>query len=140
MNICQCGTQAGYPHPSACPYPYYGNAGHLITGWQSAAADLAQATEDAASDTRGTYLVRQSISVEAVFLVKALGLPDPDTCQELLTRVTLDEFDRPEGVEVLSILVESAEIRDTEAEPAECAGCAASPMTAWACEVCGGNA
>lgn len=47
MNICQCGTQAGYPHPYGCPFPYYGNAVDIMRGWQLAAADLLAAIEGA---------------------------------------------------------------------------------------------
>ena len=25
MNICMCGTQAGYPHDQNCPWPYFGS-------------------------------------------------------------------------------------------------------------------
>jgi hypothetical protein len=50
LRICQCGTQAGYPHPYACPFPYYGEQPERVRGWQLAAADLMQATEDATRD------------------------------------------------------------------------------------------
>lgn len=45
MNICQCGTLAGYQHPQGCPFPYYGNTADRVRGWQLAAADVMQATE-----------------------------------------------------------------------------------------------
>lgn len=35
MNICLCGTQAGYPHLAWCPYPYYGNSERLIEKWEA---------------------------------------------------------------------------------------------------------
>lgn len=53
MNVCHCGAQAGYPHPLGCPFPYYGDAPHLVRGWQLAAADLAQANDDATRDDEG---------------------------------------------------------------------------------------
>lgn len=61
------------------------------------------------------YLVRQAITVEAVALVEAEALPDRDTCRDILTRVTLEPYDSPEGVEFVAVLVESAEIRDADA-------------------------
>ena len=35
LNICCCGTQAGYPHDTDCPYPCY-NSGIDATNWEIA--------------------------------------------------------------------------------------------------------
>ncbi len=34
INICLCGTQAGYPHEKDCPFPYFGNDERMIQRWK----------------------------------------------------------------------------------------------------------
>lgn len=63
-----------------------------------------------------SYEIRQTITVEAVFTVVAAEMPDRDDCHNLLTRVTLEEYDTPEGIDVLTFAVESADICEAYAE------------------------
>ena len=36
MNICLCGTQAGYTHTSDCPYPMYRSDDYSMNKWDAA--------------------------------------------------------------------------------------------------------
>jgi hypothetical protein len=36
MNICLCGTQAGYPHKPECPYPLYRGTDAMYEAWDKA--------------------------------------------------------------------------------------------------------
>ena len=36
LNICQCGSQAGYPHAEDCPYPYFRSDEAGATKWNIA--------------------------------------------------------------------------------------------------------
>lgn len=38
MNLCRCGTQAGYQHDLSCPWPYYGRSAARIAAWEDARA------------------------------------------------------------------------------------------------------
>jgi hypothetical protein len=33
INICLCGTEAGYPHDECCPFPYFGNDDGMMDRW-----------------------------------------------------------------------------------------------------------
>lgn len=35
MNICLCGSQAGYPHKAHCPFPYFGRSEKEQERWLS---------------------------------------------------------------------------------------------------------
>lgn len=35
LSICMCGAQAGYPHRSTCPYPYYGHSKTEYARWNT---------------------------------------------------------------------------------------------------------
>ena len=37
-NICQCGSQDGYPHKEDCPYPYFRNDEKGVEKWEAAHA------------------------------------------------------------------------------------------------------
>ena len=37
-NICQCGSQDGYPHKEDCPYPYFSNDEKGVEKWETAHA------------------------------------------------------------------------------------------------------
>ena len=34
MNICHCGTRAGYPHREDCPFPLYNDVPTMVTSWE----------------------------------------------------------------------------------------------------------
>jgi hypothetical protein len=34
VNICLCGTQAGYPHDRLCPYPLFRGSEEQVRGWE----------------------------------------------------------------------------------------------------------
>ena len=34
INICLCGTEAGYPHDEYCPFPYFGSVEKMIDRWE----------------------------------------------------------------------------------------------------------
>lgn len=36
LNICLCGSEAGYPHDKDCPSPYYGDNPQSIAFWKKA--------------------------------------------------------------------------------------------------------
>lgn len=36
MNICMCGTEAGYPHRADCPYPLYRCSAAQEAAWEAA--------------------------------------------------------------------------------------------------------
>ncbi len=38
-NICQCGSQDGYPHKEDCPYPYFYNDEAGVAKWEAAHAN-----------------------------------------------------------------------------------------------------
>lgn len=38
-NICQCGSQDGYPHKEDCPYPYFSNDEAGVAKWEAAHAN-----------------------------------------------------------------------------------------------------
>ena len=35
INICLCGTQAGYTHDEYCPFPYFGSVEKMIDRWET---------------------------------------------------------------------------------------------------------
>lgn len=37
FQVCHCGGAPGVPHPSRCPYPYYGDVPSQVAKWQQAA-------------------------------------------------------------------------------------------------------
>jgi len=37
MNICYCGTEAGYPHKTECPYPFFRGTEAQERDWYKAA-------------------------------------------------------------------------------------------------------
>lgn len=57
MNICGCGTQAGYVHTVGCPYPLYRGSDAQWAAWQEASADLAEGNRliAQADEDRRTY-------------------------------------------------------------------------------------
>jgi len=34
INICLCGTEAGYPHDKYCPFPYFGGDDRMTDRWE----------------------------------------------------------------------------------------------------------
>jgi len=36
MDLCMCGSQAGYPHDKLCPHPYYGGDIKQESAWMDA--------------------------------------------------------------------------------------------------------
>ena len=34
INICLCGTEAGYPHDKYCPFPYFGGDDGMMDRWE----------------------------------------------------------------------------------------------------------
>ena len=40
MNICMCGTQAGYPHPASCPFPLFRGTDADVERWSREAAEV----------------------------------------------------------------------------------------------------
>lgn len=45
MNICLCGTEAGYPHDACCPYPLYRGSSNQVVAWEMAWAKNKQAAQ-----------------------------------------------------------------------------------------------
>ena len=52
MNICYCGSQAGYPHAADCPYPFFRGTVEDEDDWYAARAfgTPATANPDIAQD------------------------------------------------------------------------------------------
>lgn len=60
MNICLCGSQAGYPHNEDCPYPLYRGSDQQLAEWQA----LFEANQTARVEAKGPTLTIPAYEAE----------------------------------------------------------------------------